>query len=578
MAGAELMVIAADAVASIEDIGGRIEHAFAEVGGHLGRTHTIFSDLNSGLSSVSEELSGPEIEDACVAFQDIAGKLLGLAYKLPLETALLEGIGSSAAQASLMLRQLLKHIHMVTVIARSSKIEAASLDGNRTDFLSFTAEASNLATSVQNSMLACAKDQESLSDAITATVAKQAEFDKHYRPQLFSVSSELLLASSEIKDRQTRSAELAESTRAGTSRIGASVGSAIVSLQAGDSTRQRLEHICHGLRFVSDADISIAPGAGTDTVDPAALAPPVCLLQAAQLEDAAAGFDIDIVNIARSLTQLSADSTEIAGRGRSLIGGRDDNATSFLDVMRQRVNQARALIAACGNAMQSVGSSIGALEAMIGNFRAAISTLDEIVIDITLIGMNAALKASHLGEKGRAFVVIAKELQLTADRISASAKLLEPLLDHIGGAADHLKCVQTETESVKATDLESRIVGAIHKIELGNGRLDQMIQSLMRESEGFEVLMTNAKDTMSALGERFSTLPEIARRLAQPNHNFILSRDLRSDAGGLFDKLYLQYTMDAERDVHLKCAGRLQLPHTVPDVVPADDSEDALFF
>jgi hypothetical protein len=43
---------------------------------------------------------------------------------------------------------------MITVIARSSKIEAASLDGDRGGFLRFTQEASDLAKSVQLSIVA----------------------------------------------------------------------------------------------------------------------------------------------------------------------------------------------------------------------------------------------------------------------------------------------------------------------------------------------------------------------------------------------------------------------------------------
>jgi hypothetical protein len=73
-------------------------------------------------------------------------------------------------------------------------------------------------------------------------------------------------------------------------------------------------------------------------------------------------------------------------------------------------------------------------------------------------------------------------------------------------------------------------------------------------------------------------LPDIARLLEQSNQTIVLSQDIRSDAGGLFDQLSLQYTMDAERNVHRKCSGRLQSPCTVPDAVPSDESEDALFF
>jgi hypothetical protein len=46
------------AIASIEEVSSNIEATFAEVGGHLGRGHAMFNDLNDGLAALSQELSG----------------------------------------------------------------------------------------------------------------------------------------------------------------------------------------------------------------------------------------------------------------------------------------------------------------------------------------------------------------------------------------------------------------------------------------------------------------------------------------------------------------------------------------
>lgn len=55
--------------------------------------------------------------------------------------------------------------------------------------------------------------------------------------------------------------------------------------------------------------------------------------------------------------------------------------------------------------------------------RAAMTELSGVVVDIILIGMNAGLKAGHLGMRGRTFVVIAGELKATADQISGAKTL-----------------------------------------------------------------------------------------------------------------------------------------------------------
>ncbi len=572
MAIADLSEIATHAIWTIENVGDQVEHVFAEVGGHLGTAHSIFAELNSGLNSLSGELSGSKIEGASVAFQDIATRLRGLAEALPAETALLGSIGASVTQTSTLLKHLIKHIHLVTVIARSSRIEAASLEGNRDDFLSFTKEASDLATAVQSSIVTCSKEQEQLAGAIAVALNGQLAFEKQYRDQLLSVSAELISAFSEIKQLQTQGADLAQLAKASTTQIGEAVGSAIVSLQAGDSTRQRLEHICSGLRQVAGADGGVAPS----------MAPLVCLLQAAQLKDTVSEFETDIGKIDRSLTLLSSDSIKIVAHGNSLYGGKNDDMTSFLAIMKQRLAQASALISACGHAKVSVDASIAALENMLGKFRAAISALDETVVDITLIGMNAGLKASHLGVKGRAFVVIANELKLTADRISGAAKMLEPVLGKIGQAADRLKSLRAEEESLKVADLEDSITMAVLEIEAGNDRLAQLMSHLTRESAQFETLMTDARTVISGLGGKFAALPDTASLLEESKHSLTTrSADEVRDGGKLFDELYRKYTMQTEREVHLRHSDRFGIarpPSTIGLDADQEDSEEVLFF
>jgi hypothetical protein len=202
--------------------------------------------------------------------------------------------------------------------------------------------------------------------------------------------------------------------------------------------------------------------------------------------------------------------------------------------MKQRLSQASVLISACGQAKVSVDASIAALEDTLGRFRVAISAVDEAVVDITLIGMNAGLKAGHLGVKGRAFVVIANELKLTADRISGVAKMLGPVLDNIGQAADQLKSLRVEEESLKVADLEGSIIRAVEEVEAGNGQLGRLMSHLTRESVQFESLMTGARAAMSGLGEKFAVLPRVAGRLEAPNRDVkMLSPREAGDVGSV---------------------------------------------
>jgi hypothetical protein len=560
-----------EATAAIEDVSSRIEDVFARVGRELGRGHIIFKELNQGLATLSEELSGAEIEGAATALQEIAARLSELAQTLPAESALLATIGTSTAEASSLLKPLFKHIGMITIIARSARIEAASLDGDREGFLAFTQEAYDLGKAVQRSIEGCARDQQRLSEAVATASVRQKEFESRYGNQLVSESAELADAYGGLRDQRSKSSHVADLASASTRKIAEAVGSAIISLQAGDSTRQRLEHVCHGLGRASGPSPSLVPELVTS--DDGARA--ICLLQAAQLRDAQREFGGDIGQIVRALTAILHDAGSVVGNGRTLFGGEDGGSSSFLTRIKQILAHASTLIATCESAGRSVDDALAIVEDTLGKFRQAIAGLADATVDITLIGMNAGLKASHLGSRGSAFVVIANELKATADQVSAGAARLRPVLDGIEHSAKALKELRVQGDPTQLANLEPQILQALREVEAGNERLDKLMSRLVDEGAEFEGLMNSAQGLMNKLGESSATLPAVAARLETASAVARRPQPIAQDEA-MLDDLFARYTMERERDVHrefLQTLGLASIAATrrVEAVETADD-------
>ncbi|MBR1090313.1 chemotaxis protein [Bradyrhizobium manausense] len=557
-----------DAVAAVEDVSSRIEDVFARVGHELGRGHIVFKDLNCGLASLSGELSGAEIEGAATALQEIAARLSELARALPAESALLAMIGKSTTEASALIKPLFKHIGMITIIARSARIEAASLDGDREGFLAFTQEAYDLGKAVQGLIEGCARDQQRLSEAVATASGRQKEFERTYGGQLVAESTELGAAYSGLREQRSKSSHLADLASGSTRKIAEAVGGAIISLQAGDSTRQRLEHVCHGLRVSSGLEPSLVPHVVSDDGAHA-----IRRLQAAQLRDAQREFSGDISQIIRALTEILNDAGGVVGHGRSLFGGENGSSSSFLTRIKQTLAQASTLIATCEGAGRSVDEALAVVEDTLAKFRQAIAGLAEATVDITLIGMNAGLKASHLGSRGSAFVVIANELKATSDQVSAGAARLRPVLDGIETSANALKELRVQGDPTQLAKLEPQILQALREVETGNERLGKLMSRLVDEGAEFESLMNSAQGLMRSLGESSATLPTVATRLETASSG--THRVLRQDEA-LLDDLFARYTMERERDVHREMLQALGLSSSAASrrsepSEPADD-------
>jgi hypothetical protein len=568
------------AIASIEDVASHIEEAFAQVGDHLGRGRALFDELNAGIASLAVELSGAEIADASAALQHIAAKLTALVDVLSSEGVLLGAIGASAGEASAALRPLVKQTQMVMIIARSARIEAATLEGSRESFLDFTEEAFALAKAVQASIEACMRDQQQLADAVATALGRQREFDAHYRARLHAVSADLVAVHAQMQSRQSRQAQLAQTAGAGTKRMADAVGSAIVSLQAGDSTRQRLEHVGRGLHIAVALDGDTAPTLVPDPANGAPAASLVCRLQADQLKGTVSDFAIDLRDINGSFEALLSGVAGVVDLGRALSGAEDGDLASFLSAVKRALAEASALIKACESSRASVDDALTVVDTMLGKFRLAITSLSETVVDIILIGMNAGLKAGQLGVAGRAFVVIANELKGTADQISVGASLLKPVLDHIEQSAADLKRLGVDSATSLMTDLEPTILRAIEEIEQGSDHIRKLMTRLVSGGTEFEQTVTSAQAILAALGGKAAALPTTAGALGMADGRAGLSPADILAIEPVFADLYAQYTMASERDIHLRFArlAGLAVPAVSQSAAKQDDSDDVLFF
>lgn len=561
----------ADAITSIEQVSSRIETTFAQVGGQLGQGHTIFQGLNESLNALSGELSGAEIGDASAAMQDIARQLDELAKALPAERALLDRLRITVTESGGLLKQLAKHVGMIMIIARSAKIESASLDGDRGNFVAFTQEAFDLGKAVQLSIEGCVRDQQLLAVAVETAWSRQSEFERRHGMQIGASTGDLRSAVVDLERQRKNSVQVAELASGSARTISDVVGRSIVLLQAGDSTRQRLEHVCEALQSADAVKPSLVPEM---TEGGGALARLIVLLEAVQLKDAQQEFEAGIGEIVRSLSSIISEVSLLIERGRSLHGGKDGDA-SFLSRVRATLSQASNLIAMCENEGRSIDEALSVVEGTLVKFRDAIASLSESITDITLIGMNASLKAGHLGNRGRAFVVIANEMKVTADHMSGVASRLEPLLVGIGGAADELRATRSRNEQNDLSRMEADILLVLREVEVGNERLGGLIVRLVQEGGEFDRVMKGARGQMETLGVGVSALPTVAQRLesaaGDPGISAVDANDER-----VLEELAARYTMERERNVHRDTMRRFGIAVAAPASV-AEESDFELF-
>lgn len=165
---------------------------------------------------------------------------------------------------------------------------------------------------------------------------------------------------------------------------------------------------------------------------------------------------------------------------------------------------------------------IGELNAHAGRIGEILEVIREIADRSDLLALNGALEASHAGEAGRGFALVAAEMRRLAERVTASVKDVRGLVEDIRQSGS--STVMATEESKKLAMLTSE---AARKITLVT---QQQRSSTEQVSEGVRELTDVVSQSVAATSQTRAsseTLKDRADRLAQIVRRFRLDGEER---------------------------------------------------
>jgi hypothetical protein len=389
-----------------------IDQTFTRVGEQLGEGLTLFETLHESLGALSGELASGDMDATRDALRRLAGELRTFGEGLPAETDTLEDIATRNAEASQALGLLRERLQLIAILARSTRIEAASVQFNRGDLGDFTNRIVALTGQAKGTVDGCVRDHDRLIVLLANALAQQRDFVARYRDSLSSVAAKLERSCGGLGDRVVRSVALTAEAAGQAAKISIAVGGAIIAMQSGDSIRQRIEHSVTALRL-ADSTVGNAGVAEEDWTGSQRTAIDLVLrrLQAVQLQEAALALKGDVSQIDAALAVLEEDTASMVHLGRSLYGGEEASSRSFVEVLEAELAEASTLIQKCNAARDGVDRATAALMNLLNQFQQTIFELSETIQDIVMIVTNAGLLARRLGNDGRGLVVIAGEVK-----------------------------------------------------------------------------------------------------------------------------------------------------------------------
>lgn len=544
----------------------KIETAFVSVGGCLTEGAALLNKLIKLFDALPDALRGAEVEEATGHLEAVASRAAALSDAFGQERAGLERLFEVVRAANLPISDLHRTIKMMGIVSINARVTAASIAEDTDDFDVFTTDIATLSESATRTLKEFSQVYRQLVIEVDAAVSQRNRFEGAHAHTLSDLAGRLAATLRALESQRTSAVEGSAETSRLSRQIVGQIGNAVMALQVGDATRQRLEHIETGFHHLAEIlsgepvfDIAFTSEDRTPAI--AAIA----TLEQAQLAETARDFGGEVDDAERSLAALAADAETIMTRSRGQYGsdaGKSSAISSLSDQLRAAVAllgnfeaERAKLEAVAATVQQTVGILLGHVEAV-----------QDIEANMRLVSLNAAVRCAQLGPRGASLTVIATQLrELTSETVVAAESAVD-WLSQSAALADAFGATTATDGAGEGRGLEQ---GATLALELLSG-LDQKLAAALSslDTDGTRViaLLQKAANGLDGLGALSEAMDDIRMQIADLAPDEIASEQ-SAQLTGLIAGLRRLYTMEAERAVHDTLFG----PPVASAAAPASD-------
>ena len=557
-------------------LGGVAERHFAAIGHSLEQAVGVLGALTATFQALLGDLRGAELAESERDLAAVATRVGELSDIARADVATLRQLADIVTTIDGRIARMHAVLEEVDILAMNARLLAATMGDAGTGFLPFAAEIRRSAATARGGLDLLYRELVGARQHLQAAGQASETFVGQHAGTMREITGRLAASVASIEARVTRSGDAAAVVGTRSEQIRSQVAAAIMALQLGDITRQRIEHMqgaceilsqqgaCQGADKGADhpadqgADHWADRGAGkgadhwADRRRGQQGAPPAlgCRLVAAQLLDAAEELERGAACIVAQLHTLAADAGDIAREGNQAYGASGGEAGSFLDELEADAQQAQTLFGHLGVAHAAVNPRVAAVlqaaDALVGH----VAMIRSVEADIHIMGINTSLRCNRLGLVGRPLSVIAQAVRdcgrLTAQHAAAVLDALQRLLTDAGTLA----AANAASGADAIGTVAQRMTEAVHLLGDTGQRMRLALAGLAGDGEAVVRLLYDAVEGFAVQHEIGAVLREAA---ADCNRQAEQAAD-QAVPEAMLARIAASYTMARERTVHARLA------------------------
>ncbi|KKC33293.1 hypothetical protein [Devosia psychrophila] len=547
----------------------QIETTFLAVGGRLSEGAGMLNKVTKVFEALPAELQSPELLEASSRLANVGEQARTIAEMFATEQADLGRLVEVVAAASHPISELRRTVKMMGIVSINARVVAASVVGDGEDFDVFTTDIAKLSESATSTIQAFTAAYRRLTDEVGQAARQRGQFENAHADTLVELAKGMDEALADLARQRAVSVDSTAETGRVSRQIFGRIASAVMALQVGDATRQRIEHVESGIEALS-AQIE----ARLMTADDAVMARAAMGgLQVAQLSSAADAFESDVAEAGDALRDLAADASAIMSQSRAVYG-KGDAKTSSLATLSDAVRHAALVLRDCEVERGKLEVVATAVLGTVGVLLSHVEAVQEIEANMRLVSLNAAVKCAQLGPRGAALNVIARQLRELTGETVAAAEAAMTGLHKAAGLAQSFGAAANGDTAGRVGQLEQEASASLVLLQRVDKSLAEALGTLNRDGPSVINLLGAAAQTFGGLTDIAETMRDLQLQLAAecPEHS---SAKPTGEVADLLAAHRKRYTMDAERRIHEKIFGA---DLSAPIAAEATEEADDIFF
>lgn len=287
----------------------------------------------------------------------------------------------------------------------------------------------------------------------------------------------------------------------------------------------------------------------------------------AQLVETASDVETAVVDVCANFQRMAQQASETVTAARAAVAGQGDASAQGMEaatgMARQTLDRLLARLLDTSHACADVLTQITTLEQDLSGVAGILDDVDRMARGTRLLGLNAAIEASRFGAQGKAFAVVAGEIEQMAKHSAHTSAAIRDVLKRLRAGVERVSAGVRQLASGSDQEVQASRGEVDLALATLSGAGDRMKTALIDASTGAERLSDSIGQAVVAL--QFQDV--VSQRIAHVVQALdALRGDLEHLApaplGGTappqdarVQSLASTYTMDAERLAHQRaCA------------------------